>query len=113
MCLVLSVRKCIFIKEKIVILHFKFTNTLTFMHLTFLSFNYVCCIIIKYFMYFKGHHSHFTMNERSDGKTDITFELRTVENLRRSIKGKMALFTYTVLFTCTVLSMLLFTTLFT
>ena len=30
------------------------------------------------------------MNERSDGKTDITFELRTVENLRRSIKGKMA-----------------------
>ena len=28
------------------------------------------------------------MNKRSDGKTDITFELRTVENLRRSIKGK-------------------------
>ena len=27
------------------------------------------------------------MNERSDGKTDITFELRIVENLR-SIKGK-------------------------
>ena len=41
------------------------------------------------------------MNERSDGKTDIIFELRTVENLRRSIKGKMVLFTYTVLFTCT------------
>ena len=33
------------------------------------------------------------MNEKSDGKTDITFELRTVENLRRSIKRKMALFT--------------------
>ena len=49
------------------------------------------------------------MNERSDGKTDITFELRTVENLMRSIKGKMALFTYTVLFTCTVLFMALFT----
>ena len=28
------------------------------------------------------------MNERSDSKTNITFELRTVENLRRSIKGK-------------------------
>ena len=28
------------------------------------------------------------MNKRSDGKTDITFELRTIENLRRSIKGK-------------------------
>ncbi|GAY65109.1 hypothetical protein CUMW_238700 [Citrus unshiu] len=54
-----------------------------------------------------GHHSHFTINERSNGKTDITFELRTVKNLRRSIKGKMALFT------CTVLSTLLFTTLFT
>ena len=39
------------------------------------------------------------MNERSDGKTDINFELKTVENLRRSIKGKMALFTCTVLFT--------------
>ena len=35
------------------------------------------------------------MNEKSDGKTDITFELKTVENLRRSIKGKMALFTCT------------------
>ena len=35
------------------------------------------------------------MNERSDGKTDITFELRTVKNLKRSIKGKMALFTCT------------------
>ena len=53
------------------------------------------------------------MNERSDGKTDITFELRTVENLRRSIKGKMALFTCMVLFKCTVLSTLLFMTLFT
>ncbi|KAK9219055.1 hypothetical protein WN943_007694 [Citrus x changshan-huyou] len=42
-----------------------------------------------------GHHSHFTINEKSDGKTDITFELRTVENLRRSIKGKMTLFTCT------------------
>ncbi|KAK9184993.1 hypothetical protein WN943_025346 [Citrus x changshan-huyou] len=29
------------------------------------------------------------MNARSDGKTDITFELRTVENLRRNVKGKM------------------------
>ena len=47
------------------------------------------------------------MNESSDSKTDITFELRTVENLRRSIKGKIALFT------CAVLSTLLFTTLFT
>ena len=28
------------------------------------------------------------MNERSDSKTDNTFELRTVENLRRSIKEK-------------------------
>ena len=28
------------------------------------------------------------MNERSDGKTNITFELRTVENLKKSIKGK-------------------------
>ncbi|KAH9697393.1 reverse transcriptase domain-containing protein [Citrus sinensis] len=37
----------------------------------------------------RGHHGHFTINEKSDGKTDITFELRTVENLRRSIKGKM------------------------
>ena len=52
------------------------------------------------------------MNERSNGKTDITFELRTIENLKRSIKGKMALFICTVLFTCTVLSTLLFTTLF-
>ena len=49
------------------------------------------------------------MNEKSDGKTDITFELKTVENLRKSIKGKMslltctALFTYMVLFTCTAL----------
>ena len=48
------------------------------------------------------------MNERLVSKTDITFELRTVENSRRSIKGKMILFTYTVLFRCTVL----FTTLF-
>ena len=47
------------------------------------------------------------MNEKSNGKMDITFELRTVENLRRSIKGKIALFT------CTVLSTLLFTILFT
>ena len=46
------------------------------------------------------------MKEGSNSKTDITFELRTVENLRRSIKEKMALFT------CTVLSMLLLTTLF-
>ena len=53
------------------------------------------------------------MNERSDGKTDITFELRTVENLRRSIKGKIVLFTCTVLFTYTILSTLLFMTLFT
>ena len=36
------------------------------------------------------------MNERSDSKTNITFELRTVENIRRRIKGKMALFTCTV-----------------
>ena len=35
------------------------------------------------------------MNKRSDGKTYITFELRAVENLRRSIKRKMTLFTYT------------------
>ena len=49
------------------------------------------------------------MNERSDSKTDNGFELRTVENLRRSIKGKIVLFTYTILFTCT----FLFTTLFT
>ncbi|GAY66444.1 hypothetical protein CUMW_248810 [Citrus unshiu] len=34
----------------------------------------------------KGHHSHFTINERSNGKMDITFELRKVENLKRSIK---------------------------
>ena len=47
------------------------------------------------------------MNERLDGKMDINFELRMVENLRRNIKGKMALFT------CTVLATLLFTTLFT
>ena len=52
-------------------------------------------------MYFRGY-SHFTMNERLDGKTDFSFELRTVENRRRSIKGKMALFICTVLFTCTV-----------
>ncbi|KAH9649618.1 hypothetical protein KPL70_026045 [Citrus sinensis] len=39
----------------------------------------------------KGHHGHFTMNERSDSKTDITFELKTVENLRRIIKGKISL----------------------
>ncbi|KAK9205227.1 hypothetical protein WN943_015494 [Citrus x changshan-huyou] len=44
----------------------------------------------------KGHYSHFTIKERSGGKTEITFELRTVENLRKSIKGKMALFTYTI-----------------
>ena len=49
------------------------------------------------------------MNEKSDSKTDITFELKTVENLRRSIKRKMSLLTYTVLFTYTVLSTLLFT----
>ena len=53
------------------------------------------------------------MNERSDGKTDITFELKMVENLRKSIKEKMALFTCTVQFIYTVLSTLLFTTLFT
>ena len=47
------------------------------------------------------------MNESLDGKTDITFEFRIVENLRRSIKGKIALFTCTVLYT------LVFTTLFT
>ena len=39
------------------------------------------------------------MKERSDSKTDITFELRTVENLKRSIKIKMSLFTCTILFT--------------
>ena len=39
------------------------------------------------------------MNERSNRKTDITFELKTVENLRRSIKGRTSLFTCTVLFT--------------
>ena len=33
------------------------------------------------------------MNKRSDGKTDVTFELGTVENLKKSIKGKMTLFT--------------------
>ena len=49
------------------------------------------------------------MNERSDCKTDITFELRMVENLRKSIKGKMALFTCTILFTYTVLFTALFT----
>ena len=53
-----------------------------------------------------GHHSHFTINERSNDKTDITFKLSTVENLRRSIKGKIILFTYMVL------STLLFMTLF-
>ena len=52
------------------------------------------------------------MNEKSDSKTDITFELKTVENLRRSIKGKMSLFTCMTLFTCTILSMLLFMILF-
>ena len=52
------------------------------------------------------------MNEKSDSKTDITFELKTVENLR-SMKAKMSLFTWTILFTCTILSILLFTTLFT
>ena len=36
------------------------------------------------------------MNERSDGKTYITFELRTEEKLRRSLKEKIALFTFTV-----------------
>ena len=45
------------------------------------------------------------MNKRFDGKIDITFELKTVENIRRSIKEKMSQFT------CTVLSTLLFTTL--
>ena len=38
-------------------------------------------------MYFRGHHSHFIMNERSNTKTDSNFELRTVENIRRTIKG--------------------------
>ena len=52
------------------------------------------------------------MNEKSNSKTDITFELKTVKNPRRSIKGKMSLFTCRVLFTCTVLSTLLFTALF-
>ena len=52
------------------------------------------------------------MNEKLDGKMDITFELRTVKNFKKSIKRKMSLFTCTVLFTCMVLSMLLFTTLF-
>ena len=33
------------------------------------------------------------MNESSDSKTDITFELRTVENFRKSVKEKMVLFT--------------------
>ena len=47
------------------------------------------------------------MNKRSDGKTDINFELRTVKNLKSSIKRKMTLFTYTVL------STLMFMTLFT
>ena len=53
------------------------------------------------------------MNKRSDSKTDITFKLRIVENLRRNIKEKMALFICTVLFTSTILSMLLLATLFT
>ena len=52
------------------------------------------------------------MNERSYSKTDINFELRTVENFWRSIKEKLTLFTCTILFICTILSMLLFTTLF-
>ena len=43
-------------------------------------------------MYFRGIIV-ISMNERSDGKTDITFELRTLENLRRNIKGKIVLFT--------------------
>ena len=39
------------------------------------------------------------MNERSDSKTDIIFELRTVENLRRGIKGKILLFTTLFIYT--------------
>ena len=67
------------------------------MYLTFLWFNYVCFILIKNFMYFRGIMviSQWTRDQTA----------RTVENLRRSIKGKM------LLFTCTVLSILLFTTL--
>ena len=63
------------------------TNISTFMYLSPLWFNYVCFIIIKYFIYFKRHHGHFTMNERSDSKMDNNSELRTVENLKKSIKG--------------------------
>ena len=37
-------------------------------------------------MYFMGHHGHFTMNERSDNKTDSNSELMTIKNLWRSIK---------------------------
>ena len=82
----LSARKCIFIIEKSSFYTLSLTNIPTFMYSSSLWFNYVCFIIIKYFMYFRGHHGHFTMNERSDSKTDSNFGLRTVENLRRSIK---------------------------
>ena len=41
------------------------------------------------------------MNERSESKTEMSFELRIVKALRKSIKGKMVLFTYTVLFSYT------------
>ena len=37
-------------------------------------------------MYFRGHHGHFTRNEKSDSKTDNNFKPKTVENLKRSIK---------------------------
>ena len=69
------------------------------MYLSLLRFNYVCFILIKYFMYFRGIRVIFTMNKRSNSKTDITFELRTVENLKRRIKGKMTLFTCVAQFT--------------
>ena len=38
-------------------------------------------------------------NKKLDSETDDIFQLGTIENLRRSIKGYSILFTYTVLFT--------------
>ena len=39
---------------------------------------------------------------KSNSEMDCIFYLETVENLRRSIKGYLALFTYMGLFTCTI-----------
>ena len=69
------------------------------MYLSLLWFIYVCCIIIKYFMYFRGIMVISQWTRDQTAKTDITFELRTAENLRRSIKRKMTLFKCTILFT--------------